>query len=161
MLVEKIVINASPLILLCNSDLSHIVPDLFREVVVPEAVWLEILDGPHQDRAAQLLPTLEWLRKESVAPFRDVVRWDLGDGETAVLSYAVAHPDVTPVLDDMAAKKCATSLGIPTLGTGSLMILAKEYGLINSVEEAVLRLRDAGLWITNAVIDMLKTQAGE
>lgn len=27
--VEKIVINTSPLILLCNSDLVHILPELF------------------------------------------------------------------------------------------------------------------------------------
>lgn len=159
--VEKIVINASPLILLCNSDLAQIVPELFTDIVVPEAVWQEIVNGPHQDRAAQLLPTLEWLDKQQVAPRPDVIRWDLGDGETAVLSFAATHPGYTPVLDDMAAKKCAASLGLATLGTGSLMILAKDHRLIDSVEDAMLRLRNAGLWISNAVIDLLKAQAGE
>jgi hypothetical protein len=38
MAVEKIVINASPLILLCNSDLSHILPELFREMILLDAV---------------------------------------------------------------------------------------------------------------------------
>ena len=159
--VEKIVINASPLILLCNSDLAHIVPNLFKEVVVPDAVWQEIVNGPHQDRAAHLLPTLDWLDKQPVTSRSDVVRWDLGDGETAVLSFAVEHPGYTPVLDDMAAKKCAASLGLSTLGTGSLMILAKDHDLIESVGDAMLRLRDAGLWISNAVMQLLKTQAGE
>ncbi len=125
--VDKIVINASPLILLCNNDLAFILPELFNDIVVPEAVWREIVDGPHQDRATKMLPTLSWLNKQPVAPFPNVVRWDLGDGETAVLSFAVSHPGVIPVLDDMAAKKCAATLGLPTLGTGSLMVLAKEY----------------------------------
>lgn len=159
--VEKIVINASPLILLCNSDLAHIVPELFTRIVVSEAVWQEIVTGPHQDRAAQMVPTLEWLDKQPVSPRSDVVRWDLGDGETAVLSFAAAHPGYTPVLDDMAAKKCAASLGLATLGIDSLMILAKDHGLLDSVEDAMLRLRYAGLWISNAVIQVLKTQAGE
>ena len=39
--VEKIVLNASPLILLCNSELAFILPELFTEIVVPEAVWQE------------------------------------------------------------------------------------------------------------------------
>ncbi len=36
---SKIVLNASPLILLCNTELSFILPALFSEIVVPEAVW--------------------------------------------------------------------------------------------------------------------------
>ena len=35
----NIVLNASPLILLCNSDLSFVQPQLFAKIVVPEAVW--------------------------------------------------------------------------------------------------------------------------
>ena len=32
--VTNIVLNASPLILLCNSDLSFVLPELFTEIVV-------------------------------------------------------------------------------------------------------------------------------
>ena len=159
--MEKVVINASPLILLCNCDLSHILPELFQEIILPDAVRDEILNGPHQDRAAGMLSTLPWLIRKTVSPYPHVVRWDLGDGETAVLSFAAEHPEFTPVLDDMAAKKCAASLGLSTLGTGSLMILAKDQGLIDSVEKAMLRLRNAGLWISDSVIELLKKQAGE
>ncbi len=159
--VEKIVINASPLILLCNSNLSHILPKLFSNIVLPDAVREEILNGPHQDLAAGMVPKLSWLARRTVSPDTRVVRWDLGEGETAVLSFAAEYSEFTAVLDDMAAKKCAASLGLTTLGTGSLMILAKDHGLIDSVEETMLRLRDAGLWISDTVIDLLKIQAGE
>ncbi len=158
---EEIVINVSPMILLCGSGLAHILPELFREIVIPEAVWQEIVSGPHQDCAARMLPSLPWLIRKTAAPCADVIRWDLGAGETAVLSFAVGNPEFTPVLDDMAAKRCAASLRLPALGTGSLMILAKDQGLISSVEEAMLRLRNAGLWISDAVIHLLKQQAGE
>lgn len=159
--VKKIVINASPLILLCNSGLSHLLPELFHDIVLPDAVREEILNGPHQDRAVRMLPTLPWLRKKTVLSNTQVVRWDLGEGETAVLSFAAEYPEFTLVLDDMAAKKCAASLGLSTLGTGSLMILAKDQGLIDSVEDAMQRLRNAGLWISDNVINLLKNQAGE
>ncbi len=51
--VDKVVLNASPLILLCNSELAFILPKLFTEIVVPEAVWQEIVGGPHVDQATK------------------------------------------------------------------------------------------------------------
>lgn len=159
--VEKIVINASPLILLSNSELEYILPALFAEIVVPEAVWNEIVDSSHVDRAAQILPELDWLQIKSTISGPDIIRWDLGAGETDVLSFAATFSEYTPVLDDMQAKKCAKSLGIPTLGTGSVLILAKEWALIESVEQALRRLQNVGLWISGSVIQLLKSQAGE
>jgi len=159
--VEKIVLNASPLILLCNAELDFILPELFAEIIVPETVWQEIVGGPHVDRAAQLLPELAWLKKEPINPVPDVIRWDLGMGETEVLSFAVKHSDYTPVLDDILAKKCARSLGIQTIGTGAILILAKEQGLIESVEQSLRTLQNVGLWISESIIQMLKRQAGE
>jgi predicted nucleic acid-binding protein len=61
----------------------------------------------------------------------------------------------------MLAKKCARSLGLSTLGTGSILILAKERGLIESVEQSLRTLQNVGLWITESVIQILKEQAGE
>jgi predicted nucleic acid-binding protein len=159
--VEKIVLNASPLILLCNGELSFVLPALFPEIVVPEAVWQEITNGSHLDRAARMLPELNWLKQKRVAPVPDIVRWDLGLGETEVLSFAVKHGHYTPVLDDMLAKKCARSLGLPTIGTGTILILAKERGLIESVEQSLRKLQNAGLWISEPVIQLVKRKAGE
>ncbi len=159
--VERIVLNASPLILLCNGEFDFVLPELFTEIIVPEAVWQEIVGGSHFDRAAQMLPGLDWLKKESITHVPDVVRWDLGVGETEVLSFAVKHSDYTPVLDDMLAKKCARSLGIHTIGTGTILILAKERGLIESVEQSLRALQNAGLWISESIIQLLKRKAGE
>ena len=159
--VEKIVLNASPLILLCNCELSFILPELFSEIYVPEAVWQEIINGSKLDQAALMLPDLNWLRQISVKPKSEIIRWDLGFGETEVLSFALEHSDFTPVIDDLLAKKCAWSLGLQTLGTGTILILAKENGLIKSVEQSLRTMRNAGLWISEQIIHLLKQKAGE
>lgn len=159
--VDKIVLNASPLILLCNGELSFVLPELFTEIVVPEAVWEEIVSGPHLDQAARMLPGLPWLKKEQTIPVPGVIRWDLGIGETEVLSFAINNDDYTPVLDDLLAKKCARSLGVQTMGTGTILIIAKENGLIDSVEQSLRKLQNVGLWITEPVIKMLMLKAGE
>ena len=96
-----------------------------------------------------------------VNPVSDVVRWDLGIGETAVLSFALKHRGYTPVLGDMLTKRCARSLDIPTIGTGSILILAKEHGLIDSVEKSLRKLQSVGLWISEPIVQLLKRKAGE
>ena len=45
MRIEKVVINASPFILLCKSGLIELLPQLFTEIWMPEAVTEEIIDG--------------------------------------------------------------------------------------------------------------------
>lgn len=157
----KVVINASPLILLCNSDLEFLLPGLFSEIVVPTAVWHEILNGSHMDKATQKISNLTWLQKVQTTSIEDIVRWDLGIGETEVLSYAIQNKSFTPILDDMLAKKCAKSVGIPTLGTGSVLIIAKQRELVQSVEQSLRQLQNAGLWISENIIQMLKQKAGE
>ncbi len=78
-----------------------------------------------------------------------------------MLSFAKKHSDFTPVLDDMLVKRCARSLEIPTMGTGSILILAKEQGLIDSVEGSLRKLQSVGLWISEPIVQLLKQKAGE
>jgi len=162
MCADRIIINASPLILLFNSDLSFILPELFEEILVPAAVADEIMCSSYRfDKAVQMLPVTKWIQKVSVKNIEEVIRWDLGKGETDVLSFAFQNPAYKPVLDDMAAKKCSTALGIQTIGTGSVLVLAKKKRIIDSVEKALIKLRNSGMWISDAVIQLLKESAGE
>ncbi|MBK7600577.1 MAG: hypothetical protein IPJ07_19525 [Acidobacteria bacterium] len=61
---ERAVINASPLITLCKSGQEGLLPQLFREILVPSAVWDEVLMGGVEDAACQKLSKLEWIRRE-------------------------------------------------------------------------------------------------
>lgn len=65
------------------------------------------------------------------------------------------------MVDDAAARRCARALGIATLGTGGAIVLAKQRGLIKSVGDRLQQLRDAGLWLSEEVVSLLKQQAGE
>jgi len=63
--------------------------------------------------------------------------------------------------DDRAARRCAKSLNITTIGTGRVLILAKQRGLIPSVVPKIQALRDAGLWLSDSIVNLLKQEAGE
>jgi len=157
--IERVVVNASPLILLTKINLADMVPRLFTAVVVPDAVWQEIARGGNNDPAAQTLLSLRIERGtvEAVAP--EILVWNLGDGESDVLTFALANQGHRAVVDDKAARSCARSVGINILGTGGLLVLAKRRGFIQSVGSELQRLVQAGLWIE--MINLLEEQAGE
>ncbi|MEH2321184.1 DUF3368 domain-containing protein [Nostoc sp.] len=56
---------------------------------------------------------------------------------------------------------CGQSLGITTIGTGGLLVLTKRRGIILSVSPGIQGLRDAGLWLSDTLVNLLKQQAGE
>jgi predicted nucleic acid-binding protein len=57
--IEKVVVNASPLITLFKSQLVDLLPQLFGQVQIPSAVWLEVT-ASKDDIAAQMLPYSSW-----------------------------------------------------------------------------------------------------
>lgn len=161
MSIERVVVNASPLITLFKSKLADLLPQLFMDVQITSAVWQEVT-ATKDDIAAQTLPSVPWAqRTQTVAIHPAIAAWDLGAGESEVLSYALLHPEYTAMIDDAAARRCAISLNISTLGTGGAIVLAKRRGLIPSVIEPIQALRNAGLWLSEELVKLLKQQAGE
>jgi len=83
-----------------------------------------------------------------------IVGWDLGAGETAVLTWARQHPEYEAILDDRAARDCATTLRIPVRGTLGVILTAKRAGLVQQVKPLFNALIDAGLRISPEVLYM-------
>jgi predicted nucleic acid-binding protein len=159
--IERVVVNASPLITLFHSGQADLLPQLFGDIVVPEMVWQEVAVGGQDDPAAQALAHTPWLHRVAIDVSPRIAVWNLDDGESSVLTFALRQLDYRAVIDDQAARRCARTLGIRTLGTGGVLVLAKRRGLIESVEMRLRRLRDAGLWLSDEVLGLLLKEAGE
>jgi predicted nucleic acid-binding protein len=162
MLIERVVINASPLINLFSGHLENLLPALFCEIYIPVAVWSEVTGGGYRDESVSGLINAKWAKKVKVSGISpSVAAWDLGIGESEVLSFALEHPGFRAMVDDKAARRCAKTLGIQTLGTGAMLVLAKRRGLIESVSDALDNLRTAGLWMSGELVDLFLEEAGE
>ncbi|MDP1606786.1 MAG: DUF3368 domain-containing protein [Rhodocyclaceae bacterium] len=77
------------------------------------------------------------------------------------MSLALSYPTLRAVIDDADARRCARTLGIPMLGTGGVLLLAKRRGLLPSIAEWLEKLQRAGLWLSDDIVNLLKAQAGE
>lgn len=161
MRIDKVVINASPLISLFRSELHDLLPALFQEIVIPGAVWNEVLRGGHEDKTSALRIS-SWAIQKDIGNIDPVIAaWDLGKGESEVLTFVLRNPDFRAMVDDRLARSCARSLGIKVLGTGGALILAKRRKLIDTVSSVLDRLRNSGLWLSDDLIQLLKKEAGE
>jgi predicted nucleic acid-binding protein len=146
------VVNASPVIALAKIHCLHLLHDLCKELLVPEAVVAEILAGPPSDPARQTLQR-GWGR--AVAPRHispDLLEWGLGSGETAVLAVAMDRRPATAVLDDAAARTCAKALGIDVVGTLGVVLRAKRKAVIPSAADVLKSLRVAGLYLDGKMV---------
>jgi predicted nucleic acid-binding protein len=162
MLINGVVVNASPLICLFKSGLAELFPALFKDVAVPEAVIKEVMAKGRVDFAAQTLISNSWIRRiGNVAIDPGVASWDLGDGENAVLSFALKNPEYFAVMDDREARRCAISLQCHYIGTLGIVVLAKKRGMISSARETLGKIQNAGLWISETLVNEICRKVGE
>jgi len=78
-----------------------------------------------------------------------------------VLTWASAHPGTTAVLDDLAARRCARSLGIPIRGTLGLILTAKRRRMITQARPVLEQLRAAGMYLSDSVMNRALKTVGE
>jgi predicted nucleic acid-binding protein len=152
------VVNASPLIALDAIGSIHLLAPLAAEIVLPGAVIAEVGAGPRPLAPAQL-GRHRSVTVDTIHPV--VAAWDLGAGESQVVSWAAAQLGSVAVLDDRAARRCATALGVPTVGTLRILLEAKSAGLVPVVAPLIEGLRRAGIFLSDSVIANALTIAGE
>jgi predicted nucleic acid-binding protein len=89
--IEKIVLNASPIIILYKAQMENILPQLFNDIIIPKSVFDEITKARIKDRAKVELPKQAWYKKVKIGIDDAIAGWDLGKGESSVLSFALKN----------------------------------------------------------------------
>jgi hypothetical protein len=155
------VANASPLIALANGGHPDLVLLAGDRVLVPRAVADEILRRGQRDPTVRLLSggTVHLAANPSLPPA--LLTGRLGPGESAVIALGLAEPSRTLILDDLAARRFAIDAGLKVRGTLSLVVQARQRGIIASIRPVIDDLRRAGLFLPEALVQRLIAQAGE
>jgi len=156
------VINASPLILLTKVGWLDLLQLVSTEVVVPAPVATEIQQRGVSDITVQALAQTNWLVVIETPPVPSVIQlYDLGAGESSVLTWAYVNPGTEAIVDDLAARRCAAALGIPIRGTLGLVLTAKLSGTIPAARPILEQLRQSGLYLSDRVMNQALALVGE
>lgn len=160
--MAKIISNTSPLLYLYRIGGIDWLPRLFDEVWTPDAVKTELLAGHNKGYAVPNPADFKWL--QIVNPKSMPSEWlalDLGAGEIAAMALALENPQHILLLDDMLARRTAQAAGLEVWGTLKVLLEAKARGLVSKVEPFVVRLNDAGMWVSAEVKARILVLANE
>lgn len=158
---KQAIVNSSPLIFLSKAGYINLLQLTADKIMVPDSVILEINQRGHNDITAQVIRKASWLQSITVQPKLLIQAWDLGLGETSVLSYALHKNDVRVVIDDGLARKCAVAYNIPLLGTLGVVLLAKKQGYISEARPVMYELKRHGMYLKEATLNQVLTLVGE
>jgi predicted nucleic acid-binding protein len=109
--------NASPVIALARVGQVELLVRLPKQFVIPRSVADEMLQAPEDDPARRAIEGSVFKIIETLAPPAQILAWDLGQGETA--------------------RRCARSLSLMLTGILAVVLLAKQYRLIDSAAQVL------------------------
>jgi predicted nucleic acid-binding protein len=160
------VCNAGPVIALAKIDHLSLLRHLATHVIIPETVLHEVLAKPGPDSSLILEATRDFLMvrnpANTLAPSIQFASRNLDPGERSVIALASATPSpVTAVLDDAAGRGVASRLQIPVIGFIGLLLVAKQRKYISAVAPLVEQARSRGYWLSDELLEIARSIAGE
>jgi uncharacterized protein len=154
-----VVADSSPLIYLSRVGALDLLPVLFDDVVVPRAVWDEVvLRRPSAPDVNSLLQA-RWIRVVDV----DLPNVDLGldSGETAAILLAqTIHADWL-LIDERVGRRVAEARGIAVRGTLGVLVQARQRGALPALLPVLEALVAEGFRIAPALIREALSRVGE
>lgn len=160
--MRKVVVNSTPLIVLCGIRRLSVLRELYQEICIPEAVYREVT--AKGDLACTQIKTAKaWIHVEKIQDHTEkkMYRAKLHDGEVEVMILAQEQKADLVILDDNAAKKTARYLGLTVTGTLGILLKAKRQGLIDEIRPLLFEMRQNGFYVSADVENMVLEQAGE
>ena len=170
--MPMVIADAGPLIALARVGQLPLLPALFGEVVVTEAVKIELLAGVFPETA--LLKTAlsaPWCKRQpKVAALAErsarlASTHLIGAGESSAIALAQHYNErATPalvLLDDSRGRRAAQRLQITMIGTTGVLLLGKRAQLVNAVAPLLDALKSSGYFLSERLLKAALAQAGE
>lgn len=155
--------NSSPLIFYAAIGRLDLLRSLFDEVLIPPAVWREVVAHGSGRAGASDVESARWIlwhpSAVHIAP-EFVTRLHPGEAEAIALANSF-QPKLPILLDDYRARQAARNIGLEVIGSGGVLALAKVAELIPRVGPLLAALQGAGLYLSDGAISEILEVAEE
>jgi uncharacterized protein len=155
--------NSSPLIFYARIGRLDILEALFDEILVPPAVWQEVVTVGRDRHGSSEVAGAPWIRERLTG---SATHWQqlesLDPGEREAIALVLDLETAVPVLlDDRRARRIALGLGLIIIGSAGIVVRAKDVGLVASIRPLLADLQAAGLYLSEGATGRLLESAGE
>ncbi len=154
-----VVADSSPLIYLSRVGVLQLLATAFGEVIVPVAVWEEVVDARPDLPGVGEIRSAAWLKVDK----RSLPNENLGldPGETAAILLAqVLHADLL-LIDERAGRAVAEDRGITVRGTLGILVHARQTGALAVLRPTLEALIAEGFRISPALVTESLRRVGE
>ena len=152
--MTSVVSDASALINLARIDELDLLHRLYGELLIPEAVWREVVVAGAGQPGAEEVRAASWIETRDVANEHLVraLRQDLDAGEAEAIALALEVGADLLLMDERLGRETARHLELRYVGLIGVLIAAKRSGLIDAIKPRLDRLRDgAGFRVSDAL----------
>jgi len=150
----RVVSDTSPINYLLLIDQIDLLPRLFEQILIPDAVRDEML-APDAPVAIQqwIANSPVWLTVQSVSVIDPTLNV-LDRGEQAAITLAQTLPAELLLIDERLGRQIAGDRGLPIIGTIGILDDAAAQGFID-LEEAIARLKQTNFRVSRRIIQAL------
>jgi predicted nucleic acid-binding protein len=149
-----VVTNTTPLIALTAATGNlDVLRTLYTRVIVPYEVAEEIRAGGKDAFGLDVFDQASWLEINS-APvvLLPYLQNTLDRGEASVIQTALQQGIKLVCIDEMVGRRIARLSNLSVTGSIGVLLKAKSMGYALSIPEAINRMRDRGIWLSQDVI---------
>lgn len=158
----ELVVNTGPIIAIVAALGDLRVLQMYHRVWVPWEVCQELAAGGRNQFAVAEFEMAHWLQKGTTPlQIMPVLFHLLDHGEAAVIQLALEQSIATVCIDESAGRRMARLNGLSVTGSIGVLLRAKREGHSFLMQDAIQRMRDRGVWLSDRVINFALRQAGE
>ena len=155
-----VVADSSPLISLARIGKLHLLEAVFGRVVVPQAVWDEVVLDGAQRAGASTLTSMNWIEVRAVdraQPMLRVMEMSLHRGEAEAIALAHELRPSMLLIDEKMGRAMARHFGLSITGIIGVLIAVKRRGLDPDPVGLARQMQLNGVWIAESLIKLLET----
>ena len=154
-----VVADASPLIYLSRVGALDLLNVLFGEVVVPRAVWVEVVEQRPSAPGLDGLKGARWIRvDDSELP---TTHLGLDPGETAAILLAEGLHAELLLSDERMGRRVAEARGLAVRGTLGVLVQARRAGALPALRPVLEQLVAEGFRISPTLLREALAAVGE
>ncbi|MFM7448099.1 MAG: DUF3368 domain-containing protein [Leptolyngbyaceae cyanobacterium] len=132
--MPEVITDTSPIQYLHQINQLNLLPTLYAQIRMPQAVADELAQGRTQGISLPDPISLSWITLCPVpSTFLIPDLPNLGAGEREALSLATTIPDSLVILDDALARSYAQQLNIAITGTLGVLLKSKQSGYVEAL----------------------------
>ena len=157
MISYNIISNSSPLIAFIKKRDLELLKKLFKNIIIPNAVYNELLNIPKNLEDEKKI--FESAIKDKFIIIRKIKDFkipdlNLGEGEIEAINLCFEIDNPLLLIDEKKGKKIAKTFNVKSLGTLGVLILAEKHGLktYDNLLENLEILLKKGFYLSSHVI---------